>query len=343
MNEMVKKIAEYLPTYQSGLQKKFDELFGPQLNHQYFLNKKNKPFHFNFKAEGFDGVNAAWMADAALLAYVPNPIDKFSNFNLTKEEEKRCKDGLVEKKLNRSGMKRVKFFNKKGTQCFIADNDDWVVVSFRGTEVDEPIDVVNDFTFILKEESKGKVHRGFQKALNAVWKSVDGKKGVEEYLKNVSNDAGKPVFITGHSLGAVIAIIAAARWKKNYPLQGLYTFGSPGVGNKPFVDCFEGINAIRVVHNEDMVTKVSQDPELYHVGKLYMIGPDGKVKPMPGRPSDKTKIILKAGQIIQTETSRLRKAIFQKLIGQGGAVQMPRCLADHSPKFYSNYIRSAAR
>ena len=332
MNDLLKKIVSYLPNFQIGLQKKFDQLFGPQLNHPYFLNKKKKPYRFNWQTNEFTRVNAAWMADAALLAYVPNHLDDFDNFKLTKEQKTRCKSGLVKERLKRAGMNRVKFFNNNGTQCFVADNDDWVAVSFRGTEVNETIDVGNDLGFLLKKEGKGSVHKGFQAALDAVWKSEKNRMGVEEYLKRASKNGTKPVFMTGHSLGAAIALIAAARWKKQHSLRGVYTFGSPGVGNKAFVDGLENCNAIRFVHNEDMVTKVSQDPEFYHVGKLYMIDDRGKVQPQKGRSSDMTKIWKKAGQILSTEASKFS---FR-------AVQIPRCLADHSPKFYSDYIRKNA-
>ncbi|GJL62191.1 MAG: hypothetical protein NPIRA04_08450 [Nitrospirales bacterium] len=237
-------------------------------------------------------------------------------------------------------MKRVKFFNNKGTQCVVADNNDWVAVSFRGTEVNEPIDVVNDFTFPLENELKGKVHKGFQSALNAVWQSKGKYKGVEEHLLKVSKNGTKPVFMTGHSLGAAIAIIAAARWRRNYPLQGLYTFGSPGVGDKAFVDCLTNTDVIRIVHNEDMVTKASQHPELFHVGKLYMIDANGKLKDKGSRPGDQDKIMAKAGQIVLTEASRIRKSILLKLARKTKTIEIPRCLADHSPKYYSNYLRN---
>ncbi|GJL52370.1 MAG: hypothetical protein NPIRA01_35970 [Nitrospirales bacterium] len=77
MNALIKKVYSYFPKFQGGLQEQFEDLFDPQLKHRYFLNNEKQVYRFNIKAQGFDPINAAWMADAALLVYVPNPLDNF--------------------------------------------------------------------------------------------------------------------------------------------------------------------------------------------------------------------------------------------------------------------------
>jgi len=62
------------------------------------------------------------------------------------------------------------------------------------------------------------------------------------------------VFFTGHSLGGALATLAASRW--NTPTTHLYTFGSPRVGGKKFIQSFVFGERYRYRNNNDIVTKV---------------------------------------------------------------------------------------
>ena len=325
-----------LPTLRENPQKEFDRLFGPQIDHPYFCKRRGMPYVFKHESDVFEMVNAAWLADAALLAYVPNHLDNRRNFDIANLTRAGWKVNFVSQTLKSAGFHKVKFFNRKGTQCFVAHNKKAVIVSFRGTEVKEFADLIHDGMFLPSLERGGKVHLGFQAALNAVWRSHKGKEGVAGYLQRVSSNGSIPMWFTGHSLGAALAIIAAGRWNAKHPVKGLYTFGSPGVGNKKFTSVFKKMNVVRVVHNEDIITKASQPPDLSHVGKIYFITSQKEIIKNTKLRRDEQNILDKVSKVLFLDLPRI---IWK--FSPNKKNQIPRLLADHAPRFYSNHLRRA--
>jgi hypothetical protein len=335
MNHLIDSLFEKLPPLRKNLMKEFDRLFGPQINHPYFCKRPGVPYDFQYDADSYGIVNAAWMADAALLAYVPNRLDNLKNFNLDSLDRAGWNRNYVKEELAQAGFPGVKFFNRKGTQLFVAHNSKAVVVSFRGTEVKELRDLLYDGKFTTSNEGTGKIHGGFQAGVDAVWKSKGGQEGLVAYLRRVTKNGSIPIWFTGHSLGAALAIIAAKRWNAAHKVQGLYTFGSPGVGNKGFTHLFRNMHAVRFVHNLDIVTTVSQEPNFLHVGDLYIVNAQRKIVENTKRALDREKIFPKLPKYL-LEQSLKSLNVFANT---GNPLELPRWLADHAPKFYSNYIR----
>jgi hypothetical protein len=90
-------------------------------------------------------------------------------------------------------------------------------------------------------------------------------------------EINRPLFYTGHSLGAALATLAAGR----FPPRALYTFGSPRVGDGEFATTLEGVPTFRLVNNRDLVTGVPRKVgrvRLAHVGQLRQIEPDSSVR-----------------------------------------------------------------
>lgn len=56
--------------------------------------------------------------------------------------------------------------------------------------------------------------------------------GMFDKLREMHEESPRPIYVTGHSLGAALATIAAARIAVNHdlPLAALYTVGSPRWG-----------------------------------------------------------------------------------------------------------------
>lgn len=113
----------------------------------------------------------------------------------------------------------------------------------------------------------GKVHRGFKDALNEIWPEI-----VQTLIsaKNI-----KDIYFTGHSLGAAMATLAAVRCSRldeTPQPAGLYTYGSPKVGNKAFSKFVKGllIPGARWVNNVDIVTKVPFWPYTHVSSSFYM-------------------------------------------------------------------------
>ncbi|MCU1329273.1 MAG: lipase class 3 [Bryobacterales bacterium] len=131
--------------------------------------------------------------------------------------------------------------------------------------------------------SGAKVHDGFGKALGAVWGTI----GVlPERLQNLGN---KSVWITGHSLGGALAELCAARAviDAGIPVQGVYTFGQPRVGDGTFATAVEnaiGDRIFRHVNHRDIVPRVPGFGMLYrHYGTQIYFDKDGKsVQAAPG-------------------------------------------------------------
>ena len=142
------------------------------------------------------------------------------------------------------GFNIVDFFDIEGAQAYLLKDMNGIhVLSFRGTEVTEKSDVLADLKAGKNIEAcGGKVHVGFKGEINKVWPTI------EKAIANIDM-----LYVTGHSLGAAMATIAASRMQSK--VTALVTFGSPRVGNQEFVNSLN-VTHYRVQNNCDDVTKV---------------------------------------------------------------------------------------
>ena len=142
------------------------------------------------------------------------------------------------------GYQVVKYFDRKGAQAYLIQNRECRILTFRGTQVSQPSDVIADVRAVRRQEPMGNVHRGFRGELDKIWHDI----------LHELEQGSLPLYITGHSLGAAMATLAASRLAPN-KVQALVTFGSPRVGNRRFVaNLF--VDHYRVINNNDAVTKV---------------------------------------------------------------------------------------
>jgi triacylglycerol lipase len=142
------------------------------------------------------------------------------------------------------GYTIIEFFDIDNAQAYLLKGTDGVhVLSFRGTEVTEPSDILADLKAGKNIEAVGgKIHVGFKGEINKLWPAIE--KAIAKIDK---------LYVTGHSLGAAMATIAAGRMQSK--VLALVTFGSPRVGNKEYVNCLT-FTHYRVQNNCDDVTKV---------------------------------------------------------------------------------------
>lgn len=147
------------------------------------------------------------------------------------------------------GFTDGKFFNCGGAQAYWFQNKFDSVVVFRGTEVHEWNDIAADANALTAlAETVGKVHRGFKTEVDEIWPHIES-----ELEKNT-----KTLWFCGHSLGGAMATICAGRCMLSYiksEPEGLYTFGSPRVGCKRYVNHVK-LPHYRWVNNNDIVTRV---------------------------------------------------------------------------------------
>lgn len=196
------------------------------------------------------------------------------------------------------GMRIIGFIRDRAygtdTQAFmVADACNNVAVAFRGTETFNLRDWETDFN--VAQNSEG-IHRGFF----AGYESIRGQ--VDKLLRSM-NVFGH-VFLTGHSLGAALATVAA--WHPPGVKHTLVTFGSPRVGSQEFAtDVMSKLErrVTRYVHGSDAVTGLPCWTWGYH-----HVGPDTKIPQQP------------------------------KPWGWPPAVFCPRPVYDHVPTLYGDYL-----
>lgn len=217
------------------------------------------------------------------------------------------------------GLTQFKSFEAGETQAFLAANKEIVVLVFRGTT--SFVDWLTNVRFVLTPSAVGKVHLGFNQALDLVW---------EEIYDTLCTwkDRDQTLWVTGHSLGGALATLAVDRLtEKLMDVSGLYTFGQPRVGDKTFADHFDRKMkrySFRFVSDEDIVTKVPFPP-YRHVGNEYFLDRHGKLH---------KKGILFAWYKSVSEGVYLRSI-------EGGAkysIQNPDGIRDHDSEYYCKYL-----
>ena len=240
----------------------FKRVFRPQDDdYKHFEHAADLPF--DATSSEFSRLNAWWLADASLLSY----------WDRTVAQRRFLDDARLQSAAIDTG----------GTQCYVAWNDTFALVAFRGTEPDALRDILADARLRLRpwrhvdggEVDGGKVHEGFQDALQAVWLQL------VDALKKLND---RRVWFTGHSLGAALATLAGDRFfleRARHGFQepgGMYTFGSPLVGDRAFVDGFNGRHrnrSFRFVNDRDSVTTAPPQQFGYrHVNDRRFVGFD---------------------------------------------------------------------
>ncbi|MGD8859268.1 MAG: lipase family protein [Myxococcales bacterium] len=130
-------------------------------------------------------------------------------------------------------------------------------LAFRGTEPTNLVNWLTDADVAPRSfGGRGSVHRGFYTNLRSIWEDVsialnqamDGEGEGGDNGGGNGHGASRPLqrlYITGHSLGGAMAVLAGARilvegnerWRG--ALSGIYTFGQPAVGDASFARQFE--------------------------------------------------------------------------------------------------------
>jgi len=155
---------------------------------------------------------------------------------------------LSEPVLHRAGITEIQFVDRDGAQAYILGNKLDLIVVCRGTEPHEWNDLKADANALTILAEIGRIHRGFKREVDDLWPMI------EQAIK----ENQRPVWFTGHSLGAAMATVCAGRCKlSSIPSnpKSLFTFGSPRVGNRKYVDAVK-LPHYRWVHNNDVVTRI---------------------------------------------------------------------------------------
>jgi triacylglycerol lipase len=173
------------------------------------------------------------------------------------------------------GFTDIEFYDRDGAQAFRFENNEDIVIACRGTQPTQWNDVKADLRAIpVMAETVGRVHLGFKAEVDDLWPLVK---------QDLAASYTKKIWFCGHSLGAAMATIMAARCNlnPNMPdIEEIYTYGSPRVGWSKYVKSLE-VPHHRWVNNNDIVTRVPLTIMGYrHHGTEHYMNSYGNIRPM---------------------------------------------------------------
>jgi len=179
----------------------WDAVVNPGEGESYFEVHRDKPFEPD--APAYSAVNAWWLAEISRLLYKQGPEEpEPSRGELTRQAA-----------LETVGLRETFVSDLQAPFALITPPDlRFRIVAFRGSH--NLVNWVTNLDSILTDcTSGGRVHEGFQKALDPVW----------ERLESLLATGSSPLFFTGHSRGAALATLAAARHRQPSPFGGSNT------------------------------------------------------------------------------------------------------------------------
>jgi len=137
----------------------------------------------------------------------------------------------------------------------VARKDDISVIAIRGTETQHQW--LDDFRAIAQPVTHGQwwIHAGFSDVWNSIAASL-------QKAWDTAALANARVYITGHSLGAAVALIMGT----NHPEAFTWTFAGPAVYS-PIHGLPGASNVVRVVNPNDLVPKVPIPPLYQQIGQ----------------------------------------------------------------------------
>ena len=205
----------------------------------YFPNDLNDPNIL--EKESLNFIISAYNDTCGFDIYKPDGVQNISYLNATI-------DFYSFKTTNKAGI--------------IYDFGNKIHIVFRGTQLrgDELID--SDIKYYTYPGTNIKVHKGFYKYYLSM----------KDQIANIIENKNKQIYITGHSLGASVALITAYELKDLNPIVTL--FGCPKTGNKDFVDSFTSIKTLKnIVNYFDIVPEAPEKlNKMYAVGNIYIFG-----------------------------------------------------------------------
>ncbi len=172
----------------------------------------------------------------------------------------------------RIGLPEIRFYDRDGAQAYIFGNDTDAVVTCRGTQPDDWNDIRADLDLSsVMAETVGRVHRGFKREVDDLWPRL------EQALVNNT----RTLWFAGHSLGGAMAAICAGRCVLSYIKSNphaLFTYGSPRVGNRRYVNYVQ-LEVYRWVNNNDIVPRLPPAWLGYrHKGQEVYLNAFGKIR-----------------------------------------------------------------
>jgi len=302
----------------------WDALLNPGEAQEFFVAPNRAGLCLELDAPGFRPVNAWWLAELSRLIY-------------RKDGDEEGKNALAPARreiLEDAGFEEVARFAKGETYGALVVAGGAArgpsgrrrvgILVFRGTN--SPRDWLTNIRINQgRAVGEGLVHDGFFDALHEVWDEV----------RNAIRSLGGPYFCTGHSLGAALATVAAARLSRTAMApHSVYTFGSPRVGNGAFAASLEGRGLFRVVNGSDCVVRAPPSIgtlDYCHAGELHAL------EPSAGLDRESSDSSAFDDEVCDGEGTL---SAFREMFDVRTWFEPPSYLSDHAPV---NYVARLAR
>jgi len=235
------------------------------------------------------------------------------------------------------------------TRGVIVEGHGATIVAFAGTDPLIPVNWITDFDVGLRFRFNKRVtppllHRGFETAFRSV---------AEKITQALASRGETPVLVTGHSMGAALAVIAADNFlsEQNLRATAVYGFGMPRVGDDDFAKRYNdtlGDTTYRLVHGSDIVASVPPSSFGFrHVGRLISCahGAHFAAEPPVSEFSDEPQFRDSLLSGFQEGVSDLFGLQLQPIIRDDALGQMSRLLlphiGDHLPDRYLRALGGA--
>jgi hypothetical protein len=231
---------------------------------------------------------------------------------------------------------------------FVRSQDGKVgVLAFRGTMPKDFINWLTDANTTLTNFNFGKVHTGFYQNVEPLWSDIAD--AIDKARRPSQGPGGidlaplQNLYITGHSLGAAMAVVAAARifsadyldWQSL--VRGVYTYGQPSVGDETFARHFEKqFELYRHVFRYDVVPHLppSDTGSFPHFGtELYSEGVSGWQAVQPPRTTQARLVTVAA--IISFASFLSRRLLLLR------SLKLRYSIEDHGPQGYVDASRAS--
>lgn len=244
LSEINRLLATSVPTYRQAYSDRTAWIMACLAELAYI---RFNPLFSNARQKDYFLENLSRLVDEKKKSSITHLIDIVGYDHQEEEKKLRSELGILNMQLQRT-------FDCAGTQAILVGFNDFIVLAFRGTEATSIKDIKADTRAkSVACESGGKIHAGFNDAFNQV------RPEIEQELKKEENRS-RPLFITGHSLGGALAVVAAKKLSHKAGLAACYTFGSPRVGDEVWVENIK-TPIYRVVNAADCVTMLPPGAE----------------------------------------------------------------------------------
>lgn len=142
-----------------------------------------------------------------------------------------AKEAYTEMDLTHKSKFKRTVLTVDNTSVSLYQHENVVFIAFRGTDDMQDWRVNAEAKVEEKDKSRTMFHPGFDKAYKEISRSLEDNL-VPIFEQGASVESPLEVYVTGHSLGAALAIICANHIESNFitlAVKGVYTFAGPRV------------------------------------------------------------------------------------------------------------------